>query len=487
MRRLVSRAVGISTLVLSAAALLLTAPGAAALTIDVNTVSDDYGATPTTCSLREAIDSAATDSGFDGCSTGGGADTIRVPAGTYAVTRPGVEDFNMSGDFDVKGIQPLTIEPADAAARVVIDGNGIDRVFHVQDSVPLTLRNVTVTGGQLTMIDDGGGILNGSSELLSLEGTTVRDSSATVAGGGIASYSGLSIVNSTISGNESAQSAGGIYLPGAATATIRSSTIADNTADSNADGNGDGGGFAGGMVSSVSFYNVINALNRDLSPNPGDQSPDCSSGPFFFPRFTLSSQPMGAGTCLVGFGHPGNQVAADPGISPLADNGGQTPTHALLDTSLAIAAGGTVAPDQCPPTDQTGRSRPAGSCDIGAVQFVAPSKEAKLIIKRVLPNNKKVSRGGKTKIRVLVRNKGDAPALKVRVCVKLKSKKTRKALKVKGKSCRTVGKLKAGSSKKPKFKLKARPKAKRASYRAVAKARAKDLPARSGGFKVRVR
>ena len=88
---------------------------------------------------------------------------------------------------------------------------------------------------------------------------TVRDNSATVGGGGIASYSQLSMVNSTVSGNGSEQSGGGIYLPGGSTGTVASSTIADNTADSNADGNGDGGGFVGGATTSVNFHNVINA------------------------------------------------------------------------------------------------------------------------------------------------------------------------------------------------------------------------------------
>lgn len=41
-----------------------------AATIDVTTASDDYGTTAGTCSLREAITAAQTDSTFDGCAAG---------------------------------------------------------------------------------------------------------------------------------------------------------------------------------------------------------------------------------------------------------------------------------------------------------------------------------------------------------------------------------------------------------------------------------
>lgn len=49
----------------------------------------------------------------------------------------------------------------------------------------------------------------------------------------------------------------------------------------------------------------------------------------------------------------------------LADNGGLTPTHALLEGSSAINGG---AAEFCPPTDQRGAER-VGGCDIGAFEF----------------------------------------------------------------------------------------------------------------------
>jgi hypothetical protein len=57
---------------------------------------------------------------------------------------------------------------------------------------------------------------------------------------------------------------------------------------------------------------------------------------------------------------------ASPGLGPLQDNGGATPTHALLPGSPAVDAASSVV---CPATDQRGVTRPKGAgCDIGAFE-----------------------------------------------------------------------------------------------------------------------
>jgi hypothetical protein len=68
------------------------------------------------------------------------------------------------------------------------------------------------------------------------------------------------------------------------------------------------------------------------------------------------------------FTSPTSLSNTDPRLAPLADNGGSTPTMALLPGSPAIDAGDDSA---CPPTDQRGVPRPIGAhCDIGAFEFV---------------------------------------------------------------------------------------------------------------------
>ncbi len=352
---------------------LLLPGGAGAATIDVNTTADEYGGTAERCSLREAIIAASTNSTVDGCSLGSGADVIRVPAGTYKLTLAGIgEDNGFTGDLDVNGADPLTIEPAGGQAKVVIDGNGTDRVIDGHGAGLLSLRNLRITGGDLSgVIEDGGGIRVAAGSL-SLDGVTVDGNFTEHEGGGIAVYSSLNAINSTISGNRANGNGGGFYNPGASSTTMRSSTVTGNVADADNNGNGYGGGFADAGATSINFTNVINAGNEGKPTMPANQANDCSSGPSFFPRYVLQTQPLGPLQCLIGFNPGTNLVVGDAKLGPLADNGGQTPTHALLAGSPAIGAGGTAAPDQCPALDQNGRSRPGGSCDIGAAQFFEP-------------------------------------------------------------------------------------------------------------------
>ncbi|MCS7222228.1 MAG: choice-of-anchor Q domain-containing protein [Anaerolineae bacterium] len=71
-------------------------------------------------------------------------------------------------------------------------------------------------------------------------------------------------------------------------------------------------------------------------------------------------------TCAAWLTASGDLNHTDPRLGPLQDNGGPTPTHALLPGSPAINAGTNVG---CPPTDQRGVPRPQGPrCDIGAFE-----------------------------------------------------------------------------------------------------------------------
>jgi uncharacterized delta-60 repeat protein len=68
------------------------------------------------------------------------------------------------------------------------------------------------------------------------------------------------------------------------------------------------------------------------------------------------------------FTAPGSSNSVDPLLAPLADNGGPTPTMALLPCSPAVDAADDSA---APPTDQRGVGRPCGThSDIGAFEQV---------------------------------------------------------------------------------------------------------------------
>jgi uncharacterized repeat protein (TIGR01451 family) len=103
-------------------------------------------------------------------------------------------------------------------------------------------------------------------------------------------------------------------------------------------------------------------------------------------------------------------VAADPGLAPLADNGGPTDTMALPPNSPAIDAGTSVG---CPPTDQRGIARSQGTaCDIGAFELaVAPPAPARADLKlKATPKPKRFTPGKKLVFALKVSNRGPAAA-----------------------------------------------------------------------------
>jgi CSLREA domain-containing protein len=462
---------------------MLAAPSVAgAVNINVNTTADEYDAGPD-CSLREAITAAQTNAAFGGCAAGFGSDTITLPAGTYKITRAGAdEDSNATGDFDITGANDLEIRGA-PGARVIVDANGIDRAFDKSGASSAKFTSLRIMGGKLTLIEDGGGV-RVSTGSASFEEVTVDGNETAQQGGGIAVYSDLLMVNSTVSGNKANGNGGGIYAPGGSSLNVRSSTIYGNVADADENGIGAGGGFAESGALSVNFTNVLNSNNSGTPVVDGELANDCYSGPFFFPRYTLQSQPLGPSECLVGFASPTNVQADDTKVDPvLRYNGGTTPTHALLPGSPAIGKGGTAAPDECPGVDQNGYGRPAGSCDIGAVQF---RPEPKLVITKILPKKKVIKRKKARAITTLVQNVGTGPATGVKVCLVL-NRAAKQGLKRKGKLCRKSGTVGVGAVKRVKIKLAAKPKAKKRAYPVRTRVTGVDFKPIARQFRVRVK
>jgi Ca2+-binding RTX toxin-like protein len=130
--------------------------------------------------------------------------------------------------------------------------------------------------------------------------------------------------------------------------------VTANTANSDSVGVGNGGGIdvASGTTT---IGDTILGGNFDTDA----QAPDC------FGTVTSSgNNQIGTSTGCT-FGPASGDMFGDPMLAPLADNGGRTPTHALLDGSPAIDSGSTSAL----PTDQRGAPR-AGVADIGAYERV---------------------------------------------------------------------------------------------------------------------
>ncbi len=171
-----------------------------------------------------------------------GDDSIILGPGTYTLSVFGrAEDAGATGDLDITDqTGGLTIIGA-GAGLTVIDAATIDRVFHVLPGASLTLRGVTLVGGNEVR---GGAVLNEGS--LTLQDVTLSQNLADF-GGGLFNATGATaeVVQSTIGGPWNATSAqrlgnrarlqgGGVFNEG--TLTLDHTTVVGNWASAQGGG-----------------------------------------------------------------------------------------------------------------------------------------------------------------------------------------------------------------------------------------------------------
>jgi hypothetical protein len=262
-----------------------------------------------------------------------------------------------------------------------ISGNNTSSVFGVSPGGNLTINGVTITNGRagisagiqnsgtLTVTNstfsgntaaDGGCIQNNGT--LTVTNSTFSGNTALSVGGCILNAGTLTVTNSTFSGNTAANSGGGIYNNG--TMTMTNSTVSGNTA-------GRGGGISNNGDSTLNLTSVTVTNNRATRLScdfcgagginnfggtanlnntivAGNFNANASVPPDFDGEVSSTSSyniiGNGLGTTGITNGTNGNQVGTpanpiNPLLAPLANNGGQTQTHALLVGSPAIDAG----------------------------------------------------------------------------------------------------------------------------------------------------
>jgi hypothetical protein len=201
----------------------------------------------------------------------------------------------------------------------------------------------TITGNSANY---GGGLA--ADAYLHVDHSTLSANSALAGGAVFASYAvgeTVSFWNSTVSGN-AAQKVGGIAVYAQAL-SLTNTTVAFNTA-SNA--GRPAGVFAGGPSATLNGTIVANNTSAGvLADFVSDESPVGAL------NLITSDQPM-----------PGFSINSCPRLAPLADNGGQTLTHALGSQSAARDAGNNVLQFDY---DQRGQPRiQGGGPDIGAFE-----------------------------------------------------------------------------------------------------------------------
>jgi len=186
-------------------------------------------------------------------------------------------------------------------------------------------------------------------------------SNAAGTGGGIhnGAASQLAVTNSTISGNNAANGGGisnELNTAGTSQVSLLNVTVSGNTASSAGGGLDNAGKFL--------YQNTIVAGNTATTSNPDCR--DSSAGTFSSLGHNLTGSATGCPAADTDVQVEPAAVFADV-LGSLQNNGGNTPTHALLPGSPAVDAGDGAA---CPATDQRGVTRPQGAaCDIGAFEL----------------------------------------------------------------------------------------------------------------------
>jgi CSLREA domain-containing protein len=214
----------------------------------------------------------------------------------------------------------------------------------------LTIENSTVSDNSSLFY--GGGVFNRwTATACSVTNSTVSGNHTGDSGGGIFSESQLTLTSSTVSGNRSDGYGGGIADEG--TLSVTSATITNNRADADNNGTGTGGGLFF-QYDYPPLRNTIVAGNYRGTTSPTDD--DIERGAWGSLDGSSSFNLIGTGgSGGLADGVNSNQVGvASRGLSPLADNGGFTETHALQTGSPAIDMGNSFGLA----TDQRGSLRP---------------------------------------------------------------------------------------------------------------------------------
>ncbi len=301
---------------------------------------------------------------------GGGIDNrgmLTVTGSTIA------NNSNKGGGGGIENDGAMTATDSTIANNSSFGGGGIDNLG------ALTITDSTIDGNSAGYESSGGGISNGGT--MTITDSTIDNNGAFDLGGGIVNDSdgSMSITNSTIADNAAGPAGGGIINAG--TLTVTNSTVVDNSAAGTFLPGYYESGYGSGIAadSALTLDNTIVAMNTTSASNgatSGETISDDIDG-------TVSSS---SAYNLIGTGGSGGLIngtngnlvgVANPGLGPLADNGGPTQTIALLPGSPAIDAGSNalaVDPSTGQPlaTDQRGPGFVRivnGTVDIGAYEF----------------------------------------------------------------------------------------------------------------------
>jgi predicted outer membrane repeat protein len=206
-----------------------------------------------------------------------------------------------------------------------------------------------------TATNGGGGALYMHNSTLQIVASTFRGNTARAFGAIQSDGTTYDLVNDTFESNQANAVAGsggvgGVLALFGGSGRIQNSTFANNTAT----------GFAA-VIFGTPMLAIDNCIfSNNTAPNPGApmqcQIDATGANNLQFPQNHVSGGAADA-LCAPGI------TFADAKLSPMADNGGATPTMLPQTGSPALGKG-----QNCPAFDQRGTARPSSNCTAGAVE-----------------------------------------------------------------------------------------------------------------------
>lgn len=296
-------------------------------------------------SLREAI--IATNNTLIGATP----DQIILPSGNYLLSLGALDKID--DDLIISG---------GGARTTTVDAQGLHRVFEIDGNSTVTMTDLVIQGGNSS--NGGGAFVNGGATL-NLTDVRLTGNTGTGQSGGAVHVHGTLNLNRVLLDNNIASDGGALGFHGADGGTLTNVTISGNTATS-----GNGGAIDTDVFISITNSTIANNTgatvggifvsggggvllkNSILNNNGANASGALASG-----GYNIDSD----GTALLG---GAGDLVVDPQLNALANNGGQTNTHAPTGGGAALNPVGLAG---APAVDQRGVARDA-SPDIGAYE-----------------------------------------------------------------------------------------------------------------------